>query len=310
MKTQLRADMMLVLVTFCWGISYFLMDVSMTDMGPLTLNMYRFIGAFAAAGIFGYKKMRNISRSTLKYAILIGVMLFLVYNGATFGVRYTSLTNAGFLGALTVIFVPILELIIFRKTPGMRIFTAVAISFAGVMLLTLKDDFSFNMSNIRGDVLCILGALAYAGDLILTEKAVKHQDVDPFQLGVLQLGVTGVLMMIFSFTFETPGIPSSATVWISVIFLSLFCTGFAFIVQNIAQQYTTAAHVGIIYTLEPVFAGIAAFVFAGEILTAKAYMGAVLMISALVITEVNFGRKEVTGDEEETEEIIAKKSGA
>ena len=59
-------------------------------------------------------------------------------------------------------------------------------------MLTLKDDFSINMENLRGDLLCIMGAVAYAVDLILTEKAVACEKVDAFQLGVFQLGVTGV----------------------------------------------------------------------------------------------------------------------
>ena len=39
------------------------------------------------------------------------------------------------------------------------------------MLLTLKDDFSFNMGNLKAIFFCIVGAVAYAVDLILTEKS-------------------------------------------------------------------------------------------------------------------------------------------
>lgn len=296
MKTQLKADLMLVLVTLCWGVSYYLMDVSLSDLGPFTLNAYRFLGAFAVAGLLAFKKLRTVNRMTLKYSLLIGSALVFVYMGATFGVKYTTLSNSGFLCALTVIFVLILELIFLRKRPHKKIILAVTMSLAGIMLLTLKDDFSINMGNLRGDLLCLMCAAAYAVDLIMTEKAVAHEEVDAFQLGVFQLGVTGVYMLILSMIFETPHLPGTPVIWGSVLFLSLFCTGLAFIVQAIAQQYTTAAHVGIIFTLEPVFAAVVAFFFAGEVLTAKSYLGAVIMTAALFVTEIDFGGKKGSGE--------------
>lgn len=297
MNKQLWADMMLVLVTLCWGVSYYLMDVSLTDMGPFTLNAYRFLGAFVIGGLLSLRKLKGINKQTLKYSLLIGSVLVFVYIGATFGVKYTTLSNSGFLCALTVIFVPIIEILVLRKKPQRKIIFAVTMSLIGIMMLTLKDDFSINMANLRGDLLCILGATAYAIDLILTEKAVSHEEVDAFQLGVFQLGVTGVYMLAMSFIFEQPHLPSTPMIWGSVIFLSIFCTGVAFIVQAVAQQYTTAAHVGIIFTLEPVFAAVVAYFFAGEVLTAKSYLGAVIMMAALFVTEIDFSGKKRAHDE-------------
>lgn len=297
---------MLVLVTLCWGASYYLMDVSLQDMGPFTLNAHRFLGAFAVGCILGYKKLKKINKTTLKYSVILGIVLVFVYIGSTFGVKNTSLSNSGFLCALTVIFVPIVNFIAYRIVPEKKIFFAVCLSFIGIMLLTLKKDFSFNTDNLLGDALCIMCAVAYSIHLLTVEKAVSHEEVDAFQIGVFQLGVTGVFMLIMSFLFETPHLPTTPTIWISVGFLSLFCTGVAFIVQSIAQQYTTASHVGIIFTLEPVFAGIVAFAIAGEVLSAQAYFGALLMIGALFVTELNIKpfwkkkEKEIDALEEKT----------
>lgn len=311
MKTQLKADLMLILVTLCWGASYYLMDVALTDIEPFTLNAYRFLGAFVVAGIFTFRRLKSVNRKTLLYSLLIGSVLVFVYMGATFGVKYTSLSNSGFICGLTVIFVPIIEMIVFRHKPQKKIVLAVTISFIGILLLALKDDFSVNMENLRGDLLCLLGAVAYAVDLILTERAVAHEDVDAFQLGVFQLGVTGVYMLVLSFLFEQPHLPSNGGILASVVFLSVFCTGVAFIIQAVAQQYTTAAHVGIIFTLEPVFSGIVAFIFAGEVLNVKAYIGAALMIAALFVTEVNPEKKKDGGADKENspEKNAAEKNG-
>ena len=97
-------------------------------------------------------------------------------------------------------------------------------------------------------------------------------------------------MAILAFIFEDPALPQTGGCWASMIFLSIFCTGIAFIVQAVAQQYTTATHVGIIFALEPVFAGIVAFLFAGERLLPRAYAGACIMLLSLIIMEVDVGK--------------------
>ena len=301
MSKQVKADLILVLVTMCWGVSYYLMDISLAELDPFTLNAHRFLGAFVIAGIFSWKKVLTVNRTTLKYSLLVGVALVFVYMGATFGVKYTSLSNCGFLCALTVIFTPIINRLVFRKRAGAKLTLVVIMCFVGIALMTLKDDFSINTENLRGDMLCLMCAVAYAVDLILTERAVSHEEVDAYLLGVFQLGVTGILNFMLAFIFETPHFPETAGVWGSVIFLSVFCTGIAFVLQPVAQQYTTASHVGVIFTLEPVFAAIVALVFAHEVLSVKAYIGALLMLASIFVMEIDF--KALTNKKKNREEI-------
>ena len=301
MSKQVKADLILVLVTMCWGVSYYLMDISLAELDPFTLNAHRFLGAFVIAGIFSWKKVLTVNRTTLKYSLLVGVALVFVYMGATFGVKYTSLSNSGLLCALTVIFTPIINRLVFRKKAGAKLTLVVIMCFVGIALMTLKDDFSINTENLRGDMLCLMCAVAYAVDLILTERAVSHEEVDAYLLGVFQLGVTGILNFMLAFIFETPHFPETAGVWGSVIFLSVFCTGIAFVLQPVAQQYTTASHVGVIFTLEPVFAAIVALVFAHEVLSVKAYIGALLMLASIFVMEIDF--KALTNKKKNREEI-------
>ena len=288
MSKQVRADGILILVTLCWGVSYLLMDISLEELDPFTLNAFRFLGAFAIAALVSFKKIRTVNKTTLKYSLLVGFALVFVYIWATFGVKYTSLSNSGFLCALTVVFTPILAWLFFKKAPGKKLTFVVILCFIGIALLTLGDDFSINMEHLKGDLLCLMCAVAYAADLLLTEKAVSHEEVDAYNLGVFQLGVTGALNLIMALIVETPQAPQTMEVWSAVIFLSVFCTGVAFVLQPVAQQYTTASHVGVIFTLEPVFAAVVAYFFAGEILSFKAYLGAALMLASIFIMEIDF----------------------
>lgn len=279
---QLMADMGLLIVTMAWGVSYALMRVALSELQPMTLNAYRFLFAFFISFLLGFKKMKGVSKTTIKYSLYIACMLFIVYTGCTYGVLYTSLSNAGFLCALPVLFTPILAFI-FKKERFTRKFVIVIImSVVGIGLLSLNEEFKFAL----GDLICIGAALAYAADLLITETAVQKDDVDAFQLGVMQLLTTGLFCLIGALVLEDVKLPQEPKVWGATIFLSIFCTGVAFIVQAIAQQYTTASHVGVIFTLEPVFSGIVAFVFFNEILSARAYFGAVLLLVSLFLMEI------------------------
>lgn len=290
MTTQLKADIMLLLVTLFWGISYWLIDISLAVVDPFTLNAYRFLIAFFIALIVAFPRLKTVNKITLKYSALLGVALLFVYIGATFGVRYTSLSNAGFLCALTVVITPILAFVFLKQKPEKKLAVVVLMCLVGIALLTLNED----LKPALGDILCIMCAFAYAVHLLITEGAVQKETVNPFQLGVFQLGFTGLYNLVLALSIETPALPDTPKVWGAILFLSVFCTGLAFIIQTLAQQYTSASHVGVIFSLEPVFAGFVAFFLAGEVLSGKAYFGAVLLVCSIFVMELDIP-KIVTG---------------
>ena len=102
MDRQKKADMMLVLATGFWGISNCLIAICLRDMQPVTLNAFRFLSAFAVLGAVFHKRVLRASRETWRYSVLVGLSLVAIYLGATYGVLYTSVSNAGFIGAMTV----------------------------------------------------------------------------------------------------------------------------------------------------------------------------------------------------------------
>ena len=287
MTKQLQADGILFLITFCWGVSYFLMDICLGEIDPFTLNAFRFIIAFIIAALLSGKKLFNVSKETLLYASLVGFLMVFVYIGATFGVKYTTISNSGFMCSLTVIFTPIMEWIVFKKKPSKKFSLVLLICITGIALLTLGKDFSLNMEHLKGDLLCVMCAFSYAILLIFTEIGVKNEKVDPYQMGVFQIGITGVLNLILAFIIETPHFPETIGVWGAVAFLAVFCTGVAYVMQPIAMQYTSAGHVGVIFALEPVFSAIVAFMFAGEVLFFKQYLGGALMLFSIILMEVD-----------------------
>jgi len=283
MKTQTKADIMLLMVTLFWGASYLLIDYSLEELDPFNINALRFITAFLAAFILAGKRLLPVNTVTLKYAALLGFILMIVYIGATFGVKYTSLSNAGFLCALTVVVTPVLGFFFKKQRPDKKLSAAVLLALAGIGFLTLNES----LKPAPGDILCILSALLPMPHLLVTETAVLNERVNAFQLGVYQLAFSGVYQLIVSVLAEKPHLPCSGKVWFSILTLSIFCTGFSFVVQTIAQKYTSASHAGVIFSLEPVFAALVAFFIAGEILAARGYFGAILLLISLFIMELD-----------------------
>ena len=284
MNKQRKADLLLVLVTGFWGTSYFLTDLCMTGMTPMGLNSFRFLIAFAVLALFFWRKMWPISRETLKYGVLVGLALSAVYVFYAYGILYTSITNAGFICALPVVTTPIIEFLVTRRRPNKKLFAALVLCTAGMAMLTLNEQFKPAL----GDILCLGVAVFYGVDLVVTDRAVHKPEVDPLQMGVIQLGVVGVVTLILTLVLEKPTLPSTPQIWAAALFLAIFCTGIAFVVQTVQQQYTTASHVGLIFTLEPLFSAIVAFFFAGERLRPVGYAGAALMMLSLVLMEADW----------------------
>ena len=122
--------------------------------------------------------------------VLVGLSLVVIYLGATYGVLYTSVSNAGFIGAMTVLFTPFFEFVVYRKRPDRKLGFALAVCMAGMALLTLNEA----LRPAPGDIICLLVPTFYAADLMVTEKAVAKPEVDPIALGVLQTAVAGVCL--------------------------------------------------------------------------------------------------------------------
>ena len=223
MNKQRKADLLLVMVTAFWGASYFLTDLCLETMPPLCLNAFRFLVAFGVLGAIYFRKMRHISRKTWYYAALIGGSLVMVYCCYVYGIMHTSISNAGFICALPVVFTPLLELVVLRKLPRRRFAVALVLCTTGLALMTLGDTFRPAL----GDIICMGTAFFYAVDLLLTDRAVRDPEVDPLQLGVCQLGVVGAVMLILTCLLEQPQLPSAPKVWGAALFLAVFCTGIA-----------------------------------------------------------------------------------
>lgn len=284
MKAQLKADLLLISVAMFWGASCLLTKIGIGEIKEFNLIALRFIIAFVLSSLVFIKKLKNIDLKTVKYAAILAVILFIVFAFMTFGVNYTTVSNAGFLTCLAGIFIPIISYVFLRQKQEPKIIFCIFLSFLGIYLLTVNINVRFNI----GDLLCILCSLSFAIYIIFTGTLAKR--VDSLLLGILQLGFAGLYSLVFSFMFESPMLPTTSQSWFVVLTLSIFCTAFGFIVQTAVQKDTTATHTGLIFSLEPGFATVFAIIFMDEFLTLRGYIGEVILFFSILLIEFDFKR--------------------
>jgi drug/metabolite transporter (DMT)-like permease len=282
MKKQIKADLLLIMITMFWGASCILTKIGLGGILEFNLIALRFTIAFSLLAIIFWKKLKNTDLKTIKYAAILSGLLFATFIFMTFGVKYTTVSNAGFLTCLAGVFIPLMTFVLSKKRPELKVIISVCLAFFGIAFLCLNDKLLFNI----GDLLCILCSLTFAAHIMVT--GIFTSKVDSVSLSVLQLGFVSFYSAIFSCVFENPRLPNTYSSWFVVIALSVFCTAAAFLIQTVAQKYTTSTHTGLIFSLEPVFSSIFAFFFAGEILTIRGYLGALLLICSILLVELDF----------------------
>lgn len=277
-----KADLILVMVMAFWGSSYLFMKTGLESLGIYNLIALRFLLAFGITAVLFAGKLRRTDRRTLIYGMILGIVLLGVFVSIMEGMKSTSASKAGFLVSLTVVFVPLLSALFFRNKPELKIIIGAAVSLLGIGLLTWNG----RITPESGDLYCVLGAFFNALYILLAGRFTKQ--VNPVTLGIWQMGFTGALALMIAWIVEGPQIPETTGSWISVLGLGIVCSAAGYMLQTIAQKYTTSAHAGLIFTLEPVFAAAFAFIFAGEILSVRGYLGAGLVMASILIMEVHF----------------------
>lgn len=277
MNKALKSKLLLTSVALVWGSSYMLSKLAFNYTGALTMIAYRFISATILTSIFFYKKLPEINFRIIKKGFFMGIFLFLAMVLSTYGVKYTTASNAGFLSCLNVIIVPVIYYLLFKKKLKKKEIFGTIISFVGVCLLTITEELTIGF----GDILCILAALMFVMFIILGDKYSKEED--PLLIGLTQLGVVGILSTILAYYVEGLKLVNDFKGITIILTLGLFCTAYCYIAQLYSQKNLNAVEAGLILSLEPLFSVVFSFLFLGEILLFRGYVGGLLIVIGVII---------------------------
>ncbi len=281
---RILADLGLFYAAAIWGSTFFLVKYALNEINPVVMVAYRFLMAGTILLIFLMIRKKPILKD-FKNGFLLSVLLFFLYVPQTIGLGITTASNSGFITGLFVAFVPLFLRIIFRKKPTVMEVIASGVSLIGLWILT------GGMKVVNaGDILTLAAAMTYALHLLYADKYMKT-GLDPFILSCQQFLLVGIFSLITGLIFNLPFSWGSTKTISIVIFLAVFPTLLAFVVQLLAQKITSPLKVSLIFALEPVFAGIFAWTAGGEPFVVRGAVGGGFVFAALVLSGLPIGQK-------------------
>ena len=278
-----------LLCTFIWGTTFIAQDTGMDDIGPFTFNAVRFFVGFLAilplALLFETKKFKLEFKTGFRYfailSFLIGLSLFLGSALQQVALLYTDVANAAF---FTIFYVPMVPIIIFifkRDSLHWSVWPSVILCLIGGYLLTNFYDATVRL----GDTLVILGALFWSTHIIFTGMIVKTYNL-PLTLGAIQTLLVALFSFIIGLIYEEFVIENILNEIDSILYAGILSGGFAFVLQIYAQKNITPAPAAIIFSLEGVFATIAAWVLLSQILDFNNVLGCFFILCGVLISQL------------------------
>jgi drug/metabolite transporter (DMT)-like permease len=284
---SLKAHLLLVLMTLIWGSTFVLIKKALEDSSPLALNAVRMALAGTLLAFYYRKQLQVMTRPALKAGVVVGIFLYLGYAFQTAGLALTTPSKSAFLTGSSTVLVPLLLVLFWRaKIHPWRV-AGIALAFVGLFLMTVPAgrEGLADFANVnRGDVLSVGCAIGFAFQIVLLGRASQRFPFE--QIAVLQIGTAAVLMALTAPVLEPARFHASPVVIATVLITGILGTAVAFTVQAWAQQFTPATHTALIFNMEPVFAWLTSFVVLKERLGLRAGLGAMLILSGVLVSEL------------------------
>jgi len=278
-----------LLCTFIWGTTFIAQDTGMDDIGPFTFNAVRFFVGFLAilplVFLFETKKysfeFKKDKKLLLRLTIIIGFSLFFGSALQQVALLYTDVANAAF---FTIFYVPLVPIIVFifrKKKIHWSVWPSVCLCLIGGYLLTNFFDATVRL----GDSLVILGALFWSFHIIYTDIFIKKFNL-PLTLGAAQTMIVALLSFIVSLIYEEFILKNIFKEIIPILYAGVLSGGFAFVLQIYAQKNISPAPAAIIFSLEGVFATIAAWIILSQILEINNILGCIFILCGVLISQL------------------------
>jgi drug/metabolite transporter (DMT)-like permease len=268
----------LILVTAVWGFT-FVQVKDAVELYPLFAFLaVRYLIASAALAPVSAIRLRGLGREGLLAGAVLGVLIALGIGLQTAGLERTTVTNAGFITGLYVLFTPLLALALFRTPIPRVLWAAVAFALVGLALLS-----GVPQGSATGDLLVLVSAAAQALQIVMVERYANR--FDAFALTFVEIAVACLVFGAIAVALGDLSMPHGGTVWAALLVTGLFAVAFAYLVQVWAQRRVSATRIAIIFSLETVFAGLAGYLFAEDRIGLVGLAGCAAILAGILVAE-------------------------
>jgi len=272
-----RVLFFLVLTTFFWGGSFLFTKIGVREVPPPFFVLLRFSLASVVMGLLCLPRLGRLNRQTILRGTIVGLALGITNLTFVVGVQGTSISRAGVINNLFVLFIPLIARIAWKDRIGGINTAGIGLASLGIALLAGGGGEGFN----RGDMISTLCAFFIAIHIITVSRVLKDEDV--WLVSFVQFCVVALMAAVITLVVPTPPFSLGLTSLATIIYCAILPTVVCFTLQNRYQRYVTPTQAGLIYTLDPVWSLLAGFAVLGERLTTREWYGCGLIFLAVLI---------------------------
>jgi drug/metabolite transporter (DMT)-like permease len=276
-RSAVLPTLLLVVATFVWGISFLVTRHGVSLVPPLLFVAVRFATAAVVIRLLARPRILRINRTERRAGLFIACAMCGGYGLQATGIQTVESGRTAFISALYVPIVPMLQLLLLRRRPALRVWIGLVLACAGLFLLAGPQS---GDAPRLGEALVLGGAFCVACEILLIGTFAAR--CDPRRLAFLECVLLALLALALSAATREPW-PAPRAGWLMPAAGLGIASAFLQVSVNWAQRSVPPARATLIYALEPVWAGIAG-ALAGEHMGAVQVIGAALIVLALVIS--------------------------
>jgi drug/metabolite transporter (DMT)-like permease len=281
--TQGRIYFFLILTTLFWGGSFLFTKIGLREIPPSLFVFTRFTLATVIMVIVFARRLGSFNRGILQRGVIVGCALGLTNLSFVFGIQGTSISRAGILNNLFVLFIPLIIKLVWRDRVGRINLIGIALAAVGIWLLATSGGVGFN----RGDLVSTICAFFIACHIITVSKVLKNDDV--YLVSMVQFATVAVISGLATLVVPIPHFSASSTAVMTIVYCAIFPTIICFTIQNSFQRYVTPTRAGLVYTLDPVWSLLAGLFVLGEHLKPLEWLGCgLIFLAALVPLSIRY----------------------
>ncbi len=267
MNTYSLAVIGLVFTTFIWGITFELVEESLKSLPPAIFSTIRFlIAAFCILILifFKYKKL-SITKDEFIAGLICGIFLSLGYFFQSYGLWENNLyfqsdpNKSAFITGTSVLMVPIIMLIMGKKNQTIHLWVSIFIVLSGLLILLNPNVAQFTI----GDLLTFGCSISFATHIIYQGKYLIKKIKNIYNFFFVQMSITALFFILialfekqFLYHFLIISPEWNQTVWTGLLVTGVLATFVAILIMVWAQKIVSPVQTAMIFTLEPVFAGV------------------------------------------------------
>ena len=294
MGDRLKGNIMLLMTAMIWGGGFVAQSAGMDYIGPFTFCAARYVLAMLALipviFLFSVQARKNpqaglwekfaSDRPTLWGGLYCGLTLGVADALQQVGICYTTAGKAGFITALYIIMVPLMERVLGKRIPKVLAF-CVLLAIVGFYFLCVNEELSVGY----GDFLTLCCAVFFSLHILVIDHFMKKK-ADGIKLSWVQFAVSFGFASMLTAAFETITWEMLWAARYPLLFAGIISSGIAYTLQILGQKYTDPTIATLLMSLESVFAVLAGWAVLGEVMSGREIFGCGLVFVAVLLAQL------------------------